>query len=329
MNRAIDDVRDVRNLIQHLDPAPSEVPDNLSLRSKLTTLPEDTAPARRGLVFAGHRRPVTWGVVAAAVLVVAGLAYHSVGDSPSSVVAALPATIHLGRDEPAAGRLEELAANAEARGGQSPGPGQSWYRRAAGWGLNTAVSGSGSVSTPTHAVSEEWRGVDGRELRRSTYVEGVEAEQVTQVSVDARPPADLPLEDLSGQGMFEVPQLAATAEDALRLLDQVYAGAPEPYRTFGGFEGLVGSQPLTGGQLAAIYRRLAALDGVDYRGEVHDRAGRVGDAYSVVTDYHGGPEEHILIVDPATGEPLGLETVQDDQVTSYVVFLESRVVPSP
>ncbi|GAA2638610.1 hypothetical protein [Paractinoplanes durhamensis] len=60
---------------------------------------------------------------------------------------------------------------------------------------------------------------------------------------------------------------------------------------------------------AAVLRTVAELPGLTYDGTVTDRAGRAGEAFSLISDYSGLPTKYTLIVNPADGTLLGYETM--------------------
>jgi hypothetical protein len=64
---------------------------------------------------------------------------------------------------------------------------------------------------------------------------------------------------------------------------------------------------LTPAERAAVLRVVAALPGLTYRGEVADRAGRPGEAFSIDSAYSGLMTRYTLIVDPRGGGLLGFE----------------------
>jgi len=72
---------------------------------------------------------------------------------------------------------------------------------------------------------------------------------------------------------------------------------------------LLGDRPRTGADRAAILRRLAEIEQVQYQGEVVDRAGRPSLAFSAQTDSHGGLSEVVILLDPETGVVNGREDV--------------------
>ncbi|MGX6600933.1 sigma factor [Micromonosporaceae bacterium Da 78-11] len=72
---------------------------------------------------------------------------------------------------------------------------------------------------------------------------------------------------------------------------------------------LVRERVLTPADRAAVLRTVADLPGLSSDGTVVDRAGRPGQAFSLVSDYSGLPTRYTLIVDPVTGAPLGFESM--------------------
>jgi hypothetical protein len=98
---------------------------------------------------------------------------------------------------------------------------------------------------------------------------------------------------------------------------------------------LLRSQALIPAQRAALLRALAELPGLTYDGEVTDRAGRVGQAFSSESDSGGLPSRYTIIVDPDTGTILGQEqtltetpgklNVPIPSVISYTVYLSAEL----
>ncbi|MGF1341561.1 MULTISPECIES: hypothetical protein [unclassified Streptomyces] len=85
-------------------------------------------------------------------------------------------------------------------------------------------------------------------------------------------------------------------------------------------------------QRAALLRVLAKKKGLTTAGEVTDRAGRQGVAYTVRDDSGSIPAEHMLVVDPENGKILAYEEIFLDSspamkvngpaVVNYVTFLK-------
>ncbi|AQZ65284.1 hypothetical protein BKM31_30990 [[Actinomadura] parvosata subsp. kistnae] len=88
--------------------------------------------------------------------------------------------------------------------------------------------------------------------------------------------------------------------------------------------------PVTSGTRAAAYRLLASLTGVTAAGRVTDVLGRPGEGLEYrsgelpVTGYAGETRTR-LVIDPATGKPLSIETrtAQDGRLLEYTAIRES------
>jgi hypothetical protein len=96
--------------------------------------------------------------------------------------------------------------------------------------------------------------------------------------------------------------------------------------------------PLPPSTRAAVLRYLAATPGLRIDGEVSDRLGRPGLAFSVDSDFSGLPTRYTAILDQASGRLLDFEeelttragklNVPVPSIIGYTVFLESKYVNS-
>ncbi|MEU7832574.1 CU044_5270 family protein [Nonomuraea sp. NPDC049129] len=88
--------------------------------------------------------------------------------------------------------------------------------------------------------------------------------------------------------------------------------------------------PVTSETRAAAYRLLASMPGVSAVGQVTDTLGRIGQALEYqsaqrpVTEYAGGTRTR-LVIDPATGKPLSIETraTDDGRLLEFTAIQES------
>jgi hypothetical protein len=85
-------------------------------------------------------------------------------------------------------------------------------------------------------------------------------------------------------------------------------------------------------QKAALLRALKDTRGIRYRGNVEDRAGRVGAAFTVESRYGGLPKERTLLFNPRNGNLLAYEeeltddggklNVKSPAVVLYITYLK-------
>ncbi|HEY3141848.1 MAG TPA: hypothetical protein VGJ86_12000 [Acidimicrobiales bacterium] len=344
MTRVIDDVRD---LLGALDPAPETSPDLRRLRARVLQRLDDPAPVTP--LFPDrpvdqHRRPTRRLALACAaavtLLAAAAVLVQRNSDDPSaptSTGAVGPALLPLPEDEPAGPKLLELADDAAAVNGIAALPGSGyWYRSQARWDLFPEADAL--VTRTLLQLSELWR--DGNGNRFETKADGpaISAGKTNQVGVDARPEGPpVPAATLHPDAPLLLP---GGVEEAVA---GVLTDGEEPFKSFFGALDIMKERVLPGEQLAEMYRLLAGIDGIRYRGGVVDRAGRHGQAFSITvtnhTDPRNVPADYLLIVDPADGRPLDIETVLNapppgmrlttPAVLDFTVFLQVGQVGEP
>ncbi|UCM88087.1 CU044_5270 family protein [Streptomyces marincola] len=171
------------------------------------------------------------------------------------------------------------------------------------WSLSTQVA-SGSVTSEVVAtdVRNEWH-PDGSLTQIQETPEGAETfTDAPSAYAQPAPAGDEAfaawLEAAHGRPTGDIMALQAAAHD------------------------LVTQQALGPDQRAAFLRMLAGTEGLEYDGEVTDRAGRDGQAFSAVSSSSGLPTRYTFIIDPATGDVLG----QEDTLTESAGELD---VPIP
>lgn len=308
----------------------SAAPPDVSLRRVRT-------PPRLGSRWS--RRPVTVAATTVLVvaLVVAGVVVPSRVDRPAQ--AATPPLL-LPVDEPGVAArplLERLATAAERQPPLSEG--RYRYHRTASWYLHTTVYDADTASSVVvPAVTESWIAPDGSGVVRETQGEPVDARppgpDTDRRAVDELPDGDAEITTFEAGDLYYPPTSSLPRDpDALRrvLLAHDDGEVPEHVILFVALQELVAQQRLEPDLLATFYRMLAAEPNLRSFDQVTDRAGRDGVAVGFDSDYSGLPARYELIVDPATGTPLGSEEilttdpgkldVEVPAVIGYVVYL--------
>ncbi|MFF1873486.1 hypothetical protein [Kitasatospora herbaricolor] len=157
------------------------------------------------------------------------------------------------------------------------------------WALWTRTEAGGTSSKVVPEELDLVRSPGGAKLTRFLVDEG-----------PASATEQVPQETWQG----EVPQ----SVDALRAwLRSRTPGVDGPAGAAEAVHDLVTERVLSPGQRAAVLRLLAALPGMAVSGEVVDRAGRPGVAFSADSAAGGLPTRYTFIVDPVSGQLLGQE----------------------
>ena len=221
-----------------------------------------------------------------------------------------PALLDLAPGEAARPHLLALADRAEAD--PTPLPrGLVTYQRTATW---TQLAEPGTAADEAEGEStqrEMWTGAD----RRASWEDGAgpPARPGEVVQMDPDPPRPDDVETTSDQQAegtpAGIPEDQASVEALLRL--DVRPGPPPTDALLNRVADLLGDRPRRGPDRATVYRTLAAVDAIEYRGTVVDRAGRDGLAFSLTTEADGVRSEEVLVVD-ADGVVLGIEHVESE-----------------
>jgi len=182
------------------------------------------------------------------------------------------------------------------------------------WSLATRVAGRQVTSAVVPVQVSLTRQSDGSaELVRRTSAPQFPDRASRQRWVDDGRPAAQPVtvaHQRWAPGGFS-PDAAALPDDPARLLPALAHG--HPIAQIGDAEVLVAiadayrSARLSPAQQAALFSFATSRAGLEPLGEVTDRAGRVGYALSVESDYSGLPTRYTAIFDPVTGRLLDLE----------------------
>jgi hypothetical protein len=266
------------------------------------------APRRRILVAA------TTATAAALVAVTSVVAVNTLGARPAFAATPAPLVITAPTDPvPAAGRLQQIAATADRTAAPAaPARRSVEHRVAAQWALNTRISGQRVDSAVIPTRRESWRTPDdaGRVVER--YLPPVfRSDDERRAWQDAGSPGADPVTRRSDFAAHEFPALWAqrppTTVAALRAwLRHDHSGDDA---TADAVVDLLGERVLTPSERAALLRVVAGIPGLSFTGTTTDRAGRRGEAYSVVLMASGLPTTYTFVIDPATGIFLAHERV--------------------
>jgi len=280
-------------------------------------LPQAHSRARTRVGSRWSMRPATVAATVAAVvaLVVAGLVIPGRVDRPAH--AATPPLLLPIDERGVAARplLERLATLAERQPPLSDG--RYRYHRTASWYLHTTVYDADTAnSIVVPAVTESWIAPDGSGVVSEAQGEPVDARppgpDTDRRAVDELPDGDAEITTFEAGDLYYPPTSSLPRDpDALRrvLLAHDDGEVPEHVILFVALQELVAQQRLEPDLLATFYRLLAAEPNLRSFGQVTDRAGRDGVVVGFDSDYSGLPARYELIVDPATGTPLGSEEI--------------------
>ncbi|MFJ4094192.1 hypothetical protein ACIPYS_21645 [Kitasatospora sp. NPDC089913] len=182
------------------------------------------------------------------------------------------------------------------------------------WSLNTRDD-HGNVSSKVVPVENEVvPGPQGPVLTRRSHEGGKERVE--------RMPAILTLP----QG-----EVLATGTGLKDWLRGATPGVDNPNGASQALHSLMTQRVLGSASRAAVLEWIAGLPGLEITGDVTDRAGRPGVAYSALSSDSGLPTRYTFVVDPASGSLLAMEetltvtagalNVPIPSVISYTVFL--------
>jgi hypothetical protein len=333
------------SVLARTDPAAGRpVPERPALE-ELAALPV-VAPARPS-----RGRLVVLAAAGLLVVLLAGAAVVLATDDPGSTPPATepgptttrpplpdarPAPLDLAPGTPARADLLALAEVAAADTTPAPEGSVAYSRRVGIVSETTVDDGRATVAyLPYH--EETWIEPDGALHRRDADFPPVQDGAEIQIDPALDPPeGEITPAGSAEPGVLDRPvDVAGVTAD---LLSQ-QGGGPAGRAALERFAEVLGGQPLTGAQRAALYVALASIDGVEHRGEVRDRAGRTGIAFSYTTDDSGARSESIVVVDPGRGTLLQTESVMlesapaipidEPLVKSYRVVLVVAAVSEP
>lgn len=304
------------------DPAAGVTPGTEAAERGLERILRDApVPAlRRAPARAAFRsRPAVAALAVAAV--VSGAVAVWPGATPVAFAATPPPlAYHLAAEDSrrgAAAELEEIARRVETLP-ESPG-GERSHLRWRQWALWTRTDSGGSFSKVVPEEFDLVRSPEGARLRRFLLDDGPGS--ATEQTADATLQGPVPV----------------TADGLRAWLRSRTPGIDGPLGASQAVHDLVTQRVLSPRQRAALLRLLADLPEVAVTGEVVDRAGRPGVAFSADSAAGGLPTRYTFIVDPVSGQLLGQEetltesagklNVPVPSVIEYDAYLVSQDTP--
>lgn len=296
----------------------------------------------RPFVIPSRRRPRgrVLAAVAAAVVLVAGIVALSMslgGGGQASADTPPPLEfdpVDLSLTEV----LDRAASAASAAPDQRPPDGAYRYSVGEAWYVEEDPSGTRQVVS---AVMENWIGADGFGRREERVGHDIEAGQIVHDDApdfDAEPYAvydDVPLVDMAFELVPDDPAARVGADD---LGISAFA-ADRDAAAFERITTLLAAAPLSPVQRGVLWSSLGELSRVELLGITTDRHGR--QAFGIARpSYLGGlASENIVLIDPATGEILGGESIYigpsspvdgaQPALTNFVVYVGSAIVDNP
>lgn len=266
-------------------------------------------------------------------------AVNVLGPNAQPVLALTPAALHYTNSgKSAQSALDELARTAEA-GSRESVDGQALYFKHEIWALSTRIDGIQVTSAIIPEVRQVWRKPDGsakwKAKTKPPVFENGAQRRIWEGSGSA---GKTPTSWSGASGPADASDLRnkPAPSDTAGMARWLSLG----YESFGPgqlFDSLSErnlSNLFSPQQRAALLRVLAGTEGVVYRGEVADRAGRPGVSFSVDSDYGGLPVKRTLIFDTHNGKLLAYEeeltttagslNVRVPSVILYVNYLEAR-----
>ena len=269
-----------------------------------------------------HR--INQGLVAAAVIAVAAVTMSLVlgksGGSTAYAATPTPLTYVATPDTSANELLLQLASRARALP-ETP-PGEYAYNHIRSWSLHTQVSSGRGTSRLVEDTLRTWINSEG----------------------GGRVERDGKTTDVNPGQWARMWTSGALADDPETLKTQLLSNRPadpatQPGQLFAAIRDVHREGPLSPNVRSTLLEMIARIPGVAATGDVTDRAGRTGTAFSVESAYSGLPTRYTLIFERSTGVLLSAEAtlyqsagklnVPIPSVIGYELFLESRNAAAP
>ena len=345
---------DVESVLAMLDPArmADRQPDmahRRTVRDGIMAMPQRPQPQQRTALRIGGRR-LMWTVVGTASVALMFSALTTTGRSLQtnrSAFAVTPKPLAYSAPEQGAtvvARLEAIARRTAAQGpAEVSGQGRHLVWRS--WSLTTRIDGQQvtSVVIPEHIelwLNADFSGKQVKEFEPPVFSSQAERRQWEEAGSPA--PDAASSRTSYGPGDYRPYWRQPVPSDPEQLDQALSVGHPQvngPAERFVAIEDLYREQVLGPQQRAGVLRFLARTPELQYRGQVMDRAGRKGEAFSIDSGYSGLMTRYTLIVDPGAGHILGSEEMLTDDagrlnvrvpsVISYTSYLKAEVLLNP
>ncbi|MFD6279025.1 CU044_5270 family protein [Streptomyces sp. NPDC060209] len=306
-------MRETDRVLQSLDPARDAVTpaDERDLTSILSTPAQGTKARFRPSPRRRQRCLLVTGLATAAVAF-ALVVTNMWGTSPQPAYAVTPKALDFqAGGRPAEEVLEEIAQRLEGTAIDAPkGHTQRFVQES--WSLSTRIDGVQVTSAIIPERRTTWKKPDGSERWTVRSLEP-QFEDDTQRErwEEAGSVGDDPQEysDSSGPADMSDPRNQDAPADPgamKRWLNEGYESSG-PGETFDSVSERLLDRRFSPTQTASLLRALKNTQGIRYRGNVEDRAGRVGAAFAVESRYGGLPKTQTLVFDPKNGKLLMYE----------------------
>ncbi|MGY4907005.1 CU044_5270 family protein [Streptomyces sp. 900116325] len=330
-------VRETDRVLRSLDPAREAATpaDERALTSILSTPAEGAHAGVRRSPRRGRRWLLVSGLAtAAAAFALVVTSMWGTAPQPAYAITPKPLAYQAG-NRPAAKVLEEIAQRVKGLANDAPHGGTQRFVQES-WSLSTRIDGAQVTSAIIPERRTTWKKPDGsqkwtvRTLKPQFQNDAQRERWGAAGSVGADPQEH---SDSSGPADMSDPRNheAPTDPSAMqRWLAEGYETSG-PGETFDSVAERLLDRHFSPAQRAALLRALKDTRGITYRGNVEDRAGRVGAAFTVASRYGGLPKEQTLLFDPKNGNLLAYEeelthdagklNVKPPAVVLYITYL--------
>jgi hypothetical protein len=307
------------------------------IRASLSHLGNDTpaAPPIRS-----RRRSVGVLRAAAAVVVLALVAVTVIlfVQSDDQVSAVTPGLLRFDPLDASAAELLEQAAVSALAAGDDLADGGVLYVQAETWTLDAVFGDERGTVGLTATVQERWTDPTGAgrlEIRPGRTLEAGEVGGIfIPPDTAAEPTIGVPISGLNVEQHGAVPDDA----DAIVTLETLGIGSDDQTELLRTLAGLLRQEPFDAAQKAALWRSVAAIDGLEVLGTTTDRLGREAVGVALTGRSTGIETRTIFLFDPATATALATEEVLTGDsraldiptpaLAEYQVLVDSMVVES-
>jgi hypothetical protein len=320
---------------QSLDPARNNAaePDEETLAEILTASRQER---KTGITFPRVRWWALAGGMVVTLLALTLVVTNVLGAAPQPAYAVTPTPLkYRVSDRPASEVLEQIAQRAEELPDDSPKDGPERFTQES-WSLSTRVDGIQVTSAIIPERRVTWRNPDGSEKwdvrtlkpqfqteeQREVWEESGSVGRTPQGYSGSSGPADM-----SDPRNHEAP----TEENGMSKWLALGYESTGPGETFDSVSERLLDRSFSPKQRAALLRALKGVAGIEYKGQVEDRAGRVGATFSIKSHYGGLPKVQSLLFDNTSGKLLTYEEeltgdvgklkVKSPAVVLYITYL--------